>query len=437
MAVLMDAIAQCLTIPNWTCLILRRTLPELEQSHIMRFRSIVPEKLYKWSEQKKIATLFNGSTIRFGYCEIKGDETRYQGDQYGAIYFDETTHFEMHPWTYLGIRNRSTAGGRPNMSGASNPGNRGHAWVKALWIDRKPAPGMEAHEYNAEEYEFIPAKLTDNPHLLQKNPEYLKSLESLPVALRIQMLDGSWDVHAGQYFDTFDREKHVTHDCLLEQWYPRFIGIDYGYKHSFAVYWGAERPDGKRVIYRELVGQQKPVNEIAELIATLSMGEKIDAVYLSPDAWAKRSEERSIKDRFYQVFSIYRLPEPTMATNDRVNGWRYLHDLFSNDNVEIHFSCKGLIEKIPQAIYDDRPGHEEDVMKFVGDDELDAFRYTLMSRPRTPIKPFLLRLAEMVTSLDPTSRAIQVRLAKRKLELENIPFAVMGRHSAPRMGQRA
>ena len=29
------------------------------------------------------------------------------------------------------------------MAGATNPGNIGHAWVKALWVDRVPAPGMD------------------------------------------------------------------------------------------------------------------------------------------------------------------------------------------------------------------------------------------------------------------------------------------------------
>src|SRR5580658_9016692 len=32
------------------------------------------------------------------------------------------------------------------MARATNPGNIGHAWVKALWIDRQAAPGMERPE---------------------------------------------------------------------------------------------------------------------------------------------------------------------------------------------------------------------------------------------------------------------------------------------------
>lgn len=430
MAVLMDAVAQCLTLPKWSAIIFRRTLPELEQSQIQRFRAFIPQKLYTWNEQKKLAQFLNGSSLRFGYLESRGDETRYQGDEYGAIYFDELTHFEMYSWIYMTSRNRSTVGGRTNMAGASNPGGRGHAWVKKLWVDKKPAPGMDDYEYNALDYDFIPAKLTDNPYLLRKDPHYLDTLSKLPIGLRMALLDGSWEIHAGQFFDNFDRTAHVVHAPHLEDWYPRWLGIDWGYAHAYAVYWCAERPDGKIVTYRELTDRAKAVDEIAEEIVALSKGEFIETVYLSPDAFAKRSEERSIAERFGRVFAAAGIPQPTAAVNNRVLGWRYLHDLLSDDGILISDTCSSLIEKIPQAIHDDRPGHEEDVLKQEGDDEIDAWRYTVMSRERTARKPYALQIAERVTATDLTSRAIQSRLAKIAIGIEGARFKAMGRSVA-------
>lgn len=430
LAILMDAVAQSLTIPRWSALILRRTLPELEQSQIQRFRALVPQKLYSWNEQKKTATFLNGSTIRFGYLETRGDETRYQGDEYGSIYFDEATQFDLYSWTYMTTRNRSTAGGRTNMAAASNPGGKGHAWVKKLFVEKRPAPGMELHEYNPGDYSFTPARLTDNPHLLRKDPDYLKTLEKLPYGLRMALLEGSWDVHAGQYFDVFDREEHVKADLQLEFWYPRWIGIDWGYRHGCVAYWCAERPDRKIVVYRELVVNETAVADIAEQIALLSRDEQIETIYLSPDAFAKRSEERSIAERFSAVFQSNGLPAASTAVNNRVIGWRYLHDLLANDNLLISTACPSLIEKIPQAIFDDRPGHNEDVLKQDGDDEIDAWRYAVCSRPRTPKKPYTVRLAEAITAEEPTSRALQARIAKSRLDKESLPFAGMRRWTA-------
>ncbi|MEI7837263.1 MAG: phage terminase large subunit, partial [Planctomycetota bacterium] len=138
-ALLVEAVWQCMRIPRWTALILRESYNELQQSQIGVFRQWIPTESYKWSERDRQATFVNGSTLRFGYLDNDERVTIYQGDQYGFIGFDELTHFSLYQWSYLTSRNRSLAPGRPNMAGASNPGGRGHAWVKALWVDRKAA----------------------------------------------------------------------------------------------------------------------------------------------------------------------------------------------------------------------------------------------------------------------------------------------------------
>jgi Terminase large subunit, T4likevirus-type, N-terminal len=49
---------------------------------------------------------------------------------------------------------------------------------------------------------FIPAKVFDNPALLQVNPEYLAWLLSLPLLERERLLGGNWKIRpaAGLYF---------------------------------------------------------------------------------------------------------------------------------------------------------------------------------------------------------------------------------------------
>jgi predicted phage terminase large subunit-like protein len=49
---------------------------------------------------------------------------------------------------------------------------------------------------------FIPSKVTDNPILLQRDPDYLANLLALPAIERAQLLDGNWNVRAvaGSYF---------------------------------------------------------------------------------------------------------------------------------------------------------------------------------------------------------------------------------------------
>jgi hypothetical protein len=63
----------------------------------------------------------------------------------------------------------------------------------------------------------------------------------------------------------------------------------------------------------------------------------------------------------------------------------------------------------------------EDILKRDGDDAADAARYGLKSRLRPGHAPYEQRLAERVTSADPTVRAIQARKAMLDEQRRNAP----------------
>src|SRR5262249_3090582 len=141
---LMEAILQADETPGSNGLLLRRTFPELESSLLHYFRRDVPRELYKtFHESKHLIEWHNGSTTRFGYCLSEYDVYQYQGAEFLFIGIDELTLFTLRQWQFLTSRNRCpVAGSFPCMAATTNPGNIGHAWVKSLWIDKKPAPGM-------------------------------------------------------------------------------------------------------------------------------------------------------------------------------------------------------------------------------------------------------------------------------------------------------
>jgi hypothetical protein len=77
------------------------------------------------------------------------------------------------------------------MAGATNPGNVGHAWVKALWVDHKAPPGFQRGDlYDASDYDFIRARIEDNP-IYANDIEYRRTLEALPEHLRGNILMAS------------------------------------------------------------------------------------------------------------------------------------------------------------------------------------------------------------------------------------------------------
>src|SRR2546425_286819 len=428
-ALLWEAIRQALEVAGCDTLLLRRTYPELESSLLTYFRRDVPRALYKsYSESKHLVTWKNGSITRFGYCRNENDVYQYQGAEFLFIGIDELTHFTMKQWQFLTSRNRcSVPGSFCNMAGATNPGNIGHAWVKALWVDKQPPSGFERGDlYNSRDYDFIRARIDDNP-IYANDVEYRRTLEALPEHLRRAFLDGDWNVFAGQYFDIFDIGRHTARpeEFRLEPWWPRWISIDWGFQHPSAVYWhtsvheprhavissearnlsssygsaregrdpsvpsrferaGSMTPrddDAHRIAtYREFVQNGLSPRMLAQAIAERSGRENIREIYLSPDAFAHRTAEASIAEQLGDVLVANGLPRPAPADDDRVGGWQWMYQLLESDSWVIAENCAKLIECLPQLVRDDR--RVEDIRKVEGDDPADAARYGLVSGGR-------------------------------------------------------
>jgi terminase large subunit-like protein len=421
-ALLSEAIIQAHSDAGVDTLLLRRTYPELESSLLTYFRRDVPREFYKsYNESKHIVTWQNGSTTRFGYCRNESDVYQYQGAEFLFIGIDELTHFTFKQWQFLTSRNRcSVPGSFCNMAGATNPGNIGHAWVKALWVDHVPPPGFERPGfYDARDYDFIRARIDDNP-IYANDVEYRRTLEALPEHLRRAFLDGDWNVFAGQYFDIFDIGRHTARpeEIRLEPWWPRWVSVDWGFQHPSAVYWHCavpapaaygsvchpERSEGfqpqpslrsfgpaqnagpqddnccRIVTYREFVQSGLSPRMLAQAIAERSGRERITEVLLSPDAFAHRTSESSIAEQLGDVLVTNGLPRPSPADDDRIGGWQLMYALMESNAWLITENCARLIECIPQLVRDER--RHEDIRKVEGDDPADAARYGLVSGVR-------------------------------------------------------
>lgn len=459
-ALLMEAIAQANDHNGVNTLLLRRTFPELESSLLRYFRMDVPRELYEsYNDAKHIVTWRNKSTTQFGFSRSENDIYQYQGAEYLFIGIDELTLFTLAQWQFLTSRNRCPVPGAfPNMAGATNPGNIGHAWVKSLWIDKKAPAGMDLPDkYDPADYEFISARLSDNP-IFAADENYLKSLNALPENLRRAFLEGDWEVFAGQYFDNFSIDRHVVRaeQVRAEPWWPKWISIDWGFEHPAAVYWHTSSPyanasDGspgmydptgmnnaarssrisnsRTTTYREFIAQHKSPRELAAAILERTGPEKISAVYLSPDAFARHTDYTTIAGQMGDMFIEFGLPRPVPADNDRVGGWMLMYQMLEAAEWSITSNCTELIRTLPTLVRDNV--RVEDVSKMDGDDPADAARYGLKSRQSGmsgASAPYEQRLAAHITSSDPTIRAIQARKAQIAEHDHSSPVHFARRH---------
>src|SRR5262245_8260504 len=230
-------------VPEFTAVFFRRTTPEITNpgglwdeslNFYPRFGGIPNQRGHEWPWPR-------AGKIKFSHLQFDNTVYHWQGAQIALICFDELTHFTAHQFYYLLSRNRSTCGVRPYIRATCNPD--ADSWVAdflAWWIDQET--GFPIHERagvlryfirvaektvwadRAEELmqqmprpqdlppgadpprpisvTFIPAKVFDNPALLQVNPEYLAWLLSLPLLERERLLSGNWKIRpaAGLYF---------------------------------------------------------------------------------------------------------------------------------------------------------------------------------------------------------------------------------------------
>jgi hypothetical protein len=209
-----------------------------------------------WNEQRKTWTFPSGATLTFGHMQHEDTKLDYQGAAMQFVGFDELTQFSETQYSYLHSRTRRLESSRIpiRVFSASNPGNVGHGWVKKQFpIDGKPRGRTR----------FIPARLTDNPHLDQAT--YIESLSHLPDVVREQLLNGDWGIFEGMAYPEFDKAVHVVKPMQLPDSWDRWEAMDHGVTAPTA--WGlfASDYDGN-VILADLYYQPGLPEEHAPLI---------------------------------------------------------------------------------------------------------------------------------------------------------------------------
>ena len=361
-------------------LILRRTLPELRENHIIPMTTDL-NGVAVYRDSDKSFTFPNKSRIRFGYCDTEMDVHQYQGQEYDVIFMDEATHFTEYQFSCLTACLRGTNNFPKRFYVTCNPGGVGHSWVKRLFIDRDYNDGE-----NPDDYSFIAAKVYDNTALMQADPQYVKRLEALPDDQRRAWLDGDWDVLAGRYFEEFKRDIHVIEPFTIPQHWTRMAALDYGWD-MLACLWVALDESGRGVIYREVYEHGLLINEAAERLRPFLR--ETDGIIFAPhDLWGRSADTgKSQAERFGEE-GVDLLRVKAMG---RVDGWMAIKEWLSSADgqpgLQFFNTCPNIIRTLPLLQHDDRNPNDCANEPHEITHAPDALRYLLAGRPLPAQKP--------------------------------------------------
>ena len=391
------------TIPGSRGLILRRTYPELERSLIMRALELLQGTGVHYQAQHHRFLFPNGSVQEFGYLETDADVYKYQSAQYEDICWDELTEHTEFRYRFMLSRLRTTIPGvRCVVRAATNPGNVGHAWVRARFVDVAPPNTPFTDPETGLTRRYIPATLDDNPHIDRES--YERRLMDLPEAQRRALRYGDWDVFEGQYFREFRRTDehgrpwHVIPVQKVPDDWKRWRALDWGYTQPACCLWFAKSPEGKVWVYRELYVTGLTAESLAERILDLSGDEDIHLTLADPSLWAKTGHEGvSIEEAMRRAG--LRL---TKSDNDRIAGWQRVHEALAEQEwddgtvsprLQIMENCVNLIRTLPQMVHD--PTRPEDLDTDGEDHAVDALRYGLAVHLSPPVPEDVRRAREL------------------------------------------
>ena len=343
------------------------------------------------------------------------DRTRYQGQAYDFIGFDELTHFTWDEYSYLFSRNRPNGPGtRVYIRASANPGGVGHGWVKerfvtagkpmtTIWEDvtwRDPS----GQEHRARQSRiFVPSSVFDNPALLNNDPDYVRRLASMPEAERKALLYGDWDTFSGQVFTEWRNDPehyadrlhtHVITPFRVPDGWTIWRSFDWGYSRPFSVGWYAVDHDRRMYRIRELYG----------CTGTPNTGVQWEPAHVAREIRRIEAEDPNLRGR-----KIYGVGDPAIWQSDgtesigalmerervffekgdhnRIAGKMQVHHrlAFDGDGLPMLYvftTCRHFIRTVPNLVYDETDVEDIDTD---GEDHIyDELRYVCMKNPISP-----------------------------------------------------
>ena len=396
--------------PNFSGLLVRHTTEELREL-IQKSQELYPRAIpgIKWSERKSQWTSPRGGRLWMSYLDKDMDVTRYQGQAFNWIGFDELTQWPSpFAWDYMRSRLRSASSMELGlyMRATTNPGGSGHSWVKKMFIDPAPynkpfwATNIETGEeikYPAGHSKagqslfkrrFIPASLFDNPYLAESG-DYEAMLLSLPEHQRKQLLEGNWDVNEGAAFPEWNRAIHIVEPFKIPSNWTKFRACDYGYGSYTGVVWIAVSPSEQLVVYRELYCSKVTATDLADMVLEAEAEDgTIRYGVLDSSLWHKRGDTGpSLAEQMNMKGCRWRPSDRSRGS--RVAGKNEMHrrlqvDEYTEEPRMVFFStCTNTIAQLPSIPLDKR--NPEDVDTNAEDHLYDALRYGIMTRPRISI----------------------------------------------------
>jgi len=384
--------------PGTKALVARKTSVALASTAIATYKSMI--------DPREGITFFSGNRIRPAAFEYPNGSQmiltgldkpeKVKSLEIDLAYINEATECDLQDLEF--VRSRLRHGKLPYYQVIMdvNPEGPSH------WLNLRMNSGVTKR---------LVSRFEDNPRfydadgrLTPDGDMYInKILAGLTGVRLMRLFYGKWVGAEGSiYADTWDRRRNVIKPFRIPADWPRYLAVDFGFKHPFVCLWIAVDPDGRLILYREWYKTNMIVEDHAKVIKRLSRwgqpgGEPPPRqIICDHDAEDRATLERHLGMMTTKAYKEVRSGIQAVQARFRDAGdGRARFEVFENALVErdaiLDAEKKpiGFIEEVDSYVWamnhDGSYRNDEPVKEY--DHSCDPVRYICARFDRTPGKP--------------------------------------------------
>lgn len=301
--------SMALAYPGLIYVIVRKGYPELQMNHLVYLDDEMslfgPRDESRYNSTEHICYYPNSSIGFYRQCGTEADIKKIVGAQACIIVFDEAPEMEWEWLRLIGasvrVTNEQKARGiRPYVRYLGNPIGPSIDQLWSYFVDKDVnAEEITDSLYNPNDWRAIEIKMQDNTHLDVES--YLKQFAGIPEHIKKAWVDGIRVVN-GAYFVVDPKRHHVAMkpnrpavesrpplhgyvDPVTGYIHPKpniYRCIDYGWHDQLVCLWIAVYPNGRAIVFRELVKTHTTSKEIRQLITSMSSDVQVRETFCDP-----------------------------------------------------------------------------------------------------------------------------------------------------------
>lgn len=259
---LIELLTLCFLYPKSRWLILRASYTNIERTILVSFNELMAagfsQYIKSFDRNTMTVTFNNSSQIMFMAESYDSDKelNRFRGLEINGAGIDEINEIQEVTFNKVIERSGSWNGSKAPIKILCTC-NPTQGWVKERFYDKWQKKILP------QGWAYIPAKLTDNPHL---NPDYVNSLKfNMPKYEYEVFVEGNWDVSlktGGEFYKCFDLDKHIG-SCEYDPTLALHISFDENVNPYFPM--GIFQVKGKEILWIDEIASKNPNNTIRSI----------------------------------------------------------------------------------------------------------------------------------------------------------------------------